>query len=146
MDKIAFLEGDLIIRVKHRIFKTTTLLLATLIILLTALRAVALAVLTTLRLPTAITARLLLSATVATRLLATALIITATQHLHLIGDNLSDIALVAVTVIIRAGLNFALDINLLPLVKKLTADFSQLAPGNNIMPFCFSWRLPSRSL
>ena len=58
-----------------------------------------------------------------------------TEHLHLVGNNFSDITLVAVPVVVGAGLDLAFDKNLLAFVQILAADFSQLAPGDNVVPF-----------
>ncbi len=71
-----------------------------------------------------------------------AVIAAATEHLHLVGDDLGDVALIAVAVVVGAGLDLALDIDLLALVQVLAGNLRQPAPHDDVVPFGLFLLLP----
>lgn len=59
----------------------------------------------------------------------------AAEHLHLIGDDFGDVAVLAVAILVLAGLDLAFDIDLLAFVQVFAADIGEAAPGDDVVPF-----------
>src|SRR3954451_21828996 len=56
------------------------------------------------------------------------------EELHVVGDDLGDVALVAFLVVVRAGLDATLDVDLAALREILGADLRALAPHDDAVP------------
>src|SRR5215216_1843144 len=73
-------------------------------------------------------------------LLATVLVASITpfaEHHHFVGDDFHTSVLDAFLVIPAPGLQTSFNVHLLAFVEILFADLCQVAPGNNVEPFCF---------
>src|SRR5262249_25300893 len=65
---------------------------------------------------------------------ATAAVAAAAEELDVVRDDLSNVALVAVLIVVGAGLDAALDEDLAPLRQVLRADLGALAPHHDPVP------------